>query len=118
MKRIVLRTKDKTFLIGQEDVLYCKAAGSYSVIFLTNNEEIITSMNLFNLYDKIKGFSTVMRVSQSFLVNMLYVRCICHNPKEIELRNNKKIPYTLSIKDMTNEPTRIFSTENPSDESP
>jgi len=116
MKRIVLRTKDKTFLIGQEDVLYCKAAGSYSVIFLMNNEEIITSMNLFNLYDKIKALSTVMRVSQSFLVNMLYVRCICHNPKEIELCNNKKIPYTLSIKDMTKKLARIFSIEDLFDE--
>jgi len=117
MKRIVLRTKGKTFLIGPEDVLYCKAAGSYSVIFLANNEDIATSMNLLNLFDRLKGLSTVLRVSQSFLVNMLHVRCIHHDSKEIELRNATKIPYTLTIKNLGNELARIFPLDSVSDES-
>jgi len=78
------------------------------VIFLTNNEEIVTSMNLLNLYERIKCLSTIMRVSQSFLVNMMHVCCIHHDPKEIELRNNMRIPYTLTIKDLGNELTNIF----------
>ncbi len=99
-RKILIRTKEKTFLIGAEEILYCKAAGSYSVIYLQDNREIITSVNLLNLYVKMGCFPLIYRVSQSFLVNMSLIRCIHHGTKEIELSNNFMIPYTLNVKEL------------------
>ncbi|WP_430981143.1 LytTR family transcriptional regulator DNA-binding domain-containing protein [Sphingobacterium faecium] len=100
MKKILIRTKEKTFLIGDEDILYCKAAGAYSVIYLTHNNEIITSVNLLNLFERLKCFPSIFRVSQSHLININFVRCIHHSTKEIELSNSFLLSYTIKIKEL------------------
>lgn len=100
MKKIIIRTKEKTFVIGAHNVLYCKAAGSYSVIYLLTKEEIITSVNLLNLYERMNCLTDIFRVGQSFLVNMKYVKCIHHGSNEIELLDSTKVPYTISLRDI------------------
>lgn len=57
MKKIPIRTKEITFFIGAEDILYCKAAGAYSVIYLLDKKEIVTSVNLLNLFENTDPFS-------------------------------------------------------------
>lgn len=109
MKKILIRTKEKTFFIGIEEILYCKAAGSYSVIYLQDNREIITSVNLLNLYEKMDCFPSIYRVSQSFLVNMSFIRCIHHGTREIELSNSFMVPYTLQVKELEQALLRIIA---------
>lgn len=110
MRKILIRTKEKTFFIGVDEILYCKAAGSYSVIFLKNKREIVTSINLLTLYEKMQCFPSVYRVSQSFLINMNYVQCIHHATKEIELSNDFMVPYTLSVKELEQALMGLIST--------
>lgn len=108
MKKILIRTKEKTFYIGAEDVVYCKAAGAYSVIYLLNNQEIITSINLLNLFEKLKCFPSMLRISQSHLINIRFVRCIHHTTKEIELSNNFFLSFTIKIKELEQALINIF----------
>jgi|GEM_PF-2835595 len=107
MKKVIIQTKGKTFLVGMHDILYCKAAGSYSVIFLNTKEEIVTSMNLLNLHEKLKCFSAIFRTGRSFLVNINYIRCIHHAVKEVELCDGMMIPYTVTAKDIEDELIKI-----------
>ncbi len=102
-EKIIVRTREKTFFIGSNDIRYCKAAGSYSVIFLTNQEEIIASINLLNLYERMECLESILRVSQSFLVNLICIKCINHSTKEIELHDNTLIPYTIPIRELESE---------------
>lgn len=108
MKKIVIRTKGKTFVIGTQDVLYCRAAGSYSTIFLISNEKIMTSVNLLNLYERMQCLPDIYRVGRSFLVNMNYVKCIHHGTNELELRDKIKIPYTISLREIEQQLTNTL----------
>lgn len=100
MKRIAIATKGRTFFLSADEILFCKAAGSYSVIFLTNSEEIITSMNLLKLFERMRSLGTMIRICQSFMVNRMYVKCLHHETREIELYNAKRLPYTVAIKSL------------------
>lgn len=102
MQKILIHTKVKTFVLRSEDILYCQAAGAYSIIYLINGQEIVTSFNLLNLYERMKCFTVIFRISQSFLVNMRHVQCIHHLTKEVELQNSKLIRYTVSIRELEN----------------
>lgn len=100
MHKILIHTKERTFVLKSEDILYCQAAGAYSIIFLISGQEIVTSYNLLTLHERMKCFTFIFRISQSFLVNMQHVRCIQHKTKEIELQNTKLIRYTVSIREL------------------
>lgn len=100
MSRILIRTKEKTFFVGLEDVLYCKAAGAYSIIYLVGDKEIVTSINLLKLQERMQCWASIFRVSQSYLVNLLAVRSINHGKKELELENSNLIPFTVSVREI------------------
>lgn len=100
MNKILIRTKEKTFYVDLNDVLYCKAAGAYSVIYMVDKEEIVTSINLLKLFERVKGLKSIIRVSQSFLVNMQFVKSIHHSTKEIELHTNNMIPFTITVREI------------------
>ncbi|WP_436410294.1 LytTR family transcriptional regulator DNA-binding domain-containing protein [Parapedobacter flavus] len=98
MSRLIIRTKGKTIVVNPLDVLYCKASGSYSVLFLNNSvDELCTSVNLSCLQRRMESLSYMVRVSKSLLVNIGFVECIHHSPKEIELKNGERMPFTMSI---------------------
>jgi len=99
-KKVVIRTSQKTFFLGFTDIMYCKAAGAYSVIYLTNGEQIITSNNLSKLFSLLSPLCYIYRICQSYLINTYYIKCIHHATKEVELHNNIMVPYTISIKDI------------------
>lgn len=100
MKKIVIKTKEKTFFIELHDILYCRAAGSYSVIYLIQGHEIVTSMNLFNLKKRMESLNLILRVSQSILINAFYIQCINHKNRTIELESNCVIPYTIKTQEL------------------
>jgi DNA-binding LytR/AlgR family response regulator len=109
MHKILIHTKEITFVLRSEDILYCQAAGAYSIIYLVSGQEIVTSFNLLNLYERMKCFTLIFRISQSFLVNMQYVQCIHHLTKELELRNSKLLRYTVSIRELEHALLGIFT---------
>lgn len=100
MKKIPIRTKEVTFFIGAADVIYCKAAGAYSVIYLTDSSEIVTSVNLLNLFERLKCFPSILRVSQSLLINIDLVRSIRNSTKQIEMSNSIMVTFTIPVKDL------------------
>lgn len=97
-EKILIRTKSRTHLVLISEILYCKGAGAYSVLYLRDSDEIVASVNLVTLHSKILPHRNIFRVGQSFLVNLEYVKCIYHSPKEIEFFNNIRIPYTVTVK--------------------
>ncbi|MEN5235165.1 LytTR family DNA-binding domain-containing protein [Sphingobacterium faecium] len=100
MNKIIIKTKGKTLFIAVLDILFCRAAGAYSVIVLNSGEEIVNSINLLTLKNRLEPSGIMFRVSQSYLINMIHITCIYHSSKEIELSNTTKVPYTVSLKDL------------------
>lgn len=109
MKKILIKTKGKTFILKSDEIRYCKAAGSYSVIFLDSQEEIVTSINLLNLHHRMKDFDNILRVSQSILVNLTYIKCILYSTKEIELHGSTFLRYTIASKELEKELVNTMS---------
>jgi DNA-binding LytR/AlgR family response regulator len=100
MNKLLIKTKNKSLFILIIDILYCKAAGAYSIIVLKTGEEIVNSTNLLNLTTRLESSAIMCRVSQTYLVNMQHITCIHHNTKEIEFSNNVKLPYTIPLKEL------------------
>ena len=103
MNKLIIRTKGKTFFIDPQEIIFCKSSGAYSVIFLSNKEEIIVSINLLNLLIQLKPLIKIARIGQSYLVNPKYIKCINHATKKIEFCNNSQIPYSITLKKIESE---------------
>lgn len=100
MERLKVKTKGKTYIVDLHNILYCKAEGSYTEIFLVNGNVIMASVNLSTIQKRISYCMCMFRVSQSILVNMRYVVCIHHTNKELELTDSIKISFTITVREI------------------
>lgn len=89
-KKISLPMKNGDFcIIDIDDILYCKADGSYTHFFTTDNKTYITSNNLKKV-ENILQHSTFFRIHRSLLLNLKHI-IQYNNSGEIKLTNNKKL---------------------------
>ncbi|MBD1432869.1 LytTR family transcriptional regulator [Sphingobacterium sp. DN00404] len=100
MKKIKIKSKEKTYILDVDDILYCKASGSYSVIYLPEKENVVASFNLSQMQARLEFYLFMFRVSQSILVNLKYVKCIHHAERELELRDLTRVSFTVNIRDI------------------
>lgn len=100
MERLQIKTKGKTYIVDLHDILYCRAAGSYTEIFLTNGGIIVASVNLSNIQERMNYCARIFRVSHSILVNLQYMVCIHHGSRKLELMGSVKLSFTVTIKEI------------------
>lgn len=100
MKKVLIKTKERSYILRESEILYCRASGAYSVIYIKDRQEIITSMNLQKLYMKMGIFSSIFRAGKSYLVNISYVHSVNHITKELELEGDIIIPYSILFRNI------------------
>lgn len=71
--RICLSTSDGFEFIEVNDILYCKAEGSYTSFVLKNTEKLLVSKHLKE-YENLLLEQNFMRVHNSFLINLKEVK--------------------------------------------
>jgi two-component system LytT family response regulator len=71
-KIITLNTDDGTHVIKQQDVLFCKASGSYTEFHISGRSPILISKPL-KYAESILDLSQFKRVHRSFIINPRYI---------------------------------------------
>jgi two-component system LytT family response regulator len=89
MKIAIRGFKDVT-VIEQEDILYCKADGRYTKIFLGKDRSILASRLLKDVESSLSG-KIFCRIHHSYLINLNHVTGII-NQKKLILKENIEIP--------------------------
>ena len=74
-KKIAIPGFDGISFVPIEDILYCKADGSYTVFKLIDGEEVLASKSLKN-YEEILENNTFYRCHKSYLVNLYKINKI------------------------------------------
>ena len=104
-KKIVLKEADQIHVIKLEDILWCRAEGSYTVFHLADRQ-IIVSTNLKE-YESVLNGNGFFRVHRSHLVNLQkIVRYEKSEGGTVILENNEALPVSVRRKD---ELTRLLS---------
>jgi len=69
---LALRTGAGIKFICFDEILYCKADGRYTHVFLNNGESIITAKLLKSFESKLPG-DLFLRIHKSYVINMNYI---------------------------------------------
>ncbi len=96
--KILLSNKDAYHIVTFDDILYCKSKNSVTIFYLLNGEEIITSLAIGTLEERLVKHSFV-RSHQSYIVNMNHIsRIHKNNGIELELTNRCILPVSTRRK--------------------
>jgi len=73
LKKIVLKTSDRIYLVNVKDIIRCEAENNYTVFYLANGTKIMVSKTI-KTYETLLPTHDFIRVHQSHLVNVNYIQ--------------------------------------------
>lgn len=88
-KTLLIKTADAQYFLQIKDIIRCQSDGAYT-IFHTVDKKIMSARNL-KYYENILSEHTFVRVHQSHLVNVKYIKTVSSS-NTISLTNDEKIP--------------------------
>jgi len=101
--KIRIQTLRGYLLLNPEEIIYCKADGMYTVLYLTNNRVETSVLFLSKVYDAINAYS-FMKISRSIIINLRYLRKVYRDNcnivlsfkgQEYEVKGTKKVVKSL-----------------------
>ncbi|MHB0754397.1 LytR/AlgR family response regulator transcription factor [Polaribacter sp. M15] len=102
-KKIAIPLSGKVVFLNIEEVMYCKSDGNYTTLFLSDGTSYLYSKKIKDVYELLNT-EAIVRVHQSYLVNMNYVKEYVKNEGYyLILENAKTIPVS--------KPNRMFILE-------
>lgn len=72
-KKLVLRTSDNIHVVDVSEIMYCEADRSYTNFHLADKTRILIS-NTMGDYEELLDESNFVRIHQSYLVNLAYLK--------------------------------------------
>lgn len=79
-----------------DQIMYCKAEGSYTRIFLSNGKTILKTKSLKHIDAHLKKNPCFFRIHKSYLVNTNYIHHFTnHNENKIILHNQTELPVAV-----------------------
>ncbi len=73
LNKIAISNQDGVLFIDIDEIVSCESSGNYSTFVLNNGEKILTTKLLKDVDEMLKGRNFV-RVHQSYLVNLKYIK--------------------------------------------
>ena len=99
LNKVCLSTTDGFEFVTIEEIIYCKANGSYTSFFLKNNTSVIVSKHLKE-YENLLTDQHFMRIHNSFLINLKEVKkFIKSDGGYILMSNNDSVNISKSKKE-------------------
>jgi len=98
-KKILIVNQDHVYLLEENDIKYCQSDDGYTTVFVKDGSEHLISKTLIR-FSKELDRRIFIRVNQSFLININYIKSINKKNKNITLDGCIAIPFTLTIKDL------------------
>lgn len=96
MKKIIVNSQNNLRLILKSEIMLCKSDNCYTTYYLVGGEEHIVCKSLVKVYSELDS-SIFIKISQSFLVNVNYIKSVDKKNKVLELQNNRCVPFTINI---------------------
>jgi two-component system LytT family response regulator len=94
-KRISLHTTNKILVVDLDAIIYCKSDNNYTEFYMNDKQKILVGKTLKYFADILKEYS-FLRVHQSYLINLEYVKeFIKSDGGYIVMQNNKTIPVSV-----------------------
>jgi two-component system LytT family response regulator len=94
--KIALPLSGKTIFVKLNEIYYCKSDGSYTTVYLNNNNKYLLSKKIKDV-DAICNSDQLIRVHQSYLVNINYIKEYVKNEGYyLVLENKTTIPVSKS----------------------
>ncbi|MGB0424133.1 MAG: LytR/AlgR family response regulator transcription factor [Flavobacteriales bacterium] len=87
-------TSGKRYFIRLKEIMYVRASGSYAEIHMKKNEKLVVSRNLKKV-EEMLNHEMFMRVHNSILVNLNYVRCISFRQNNCTIMNGDVLPVSV-----------------------
>jgi len=97
IKRIVLKTADAHHIINEDDLMYCKSEGNYTLFVTKDKEELLISKTLKKT-EELLSDTIFIKCHQSYIVNKFYISKLLSDGYLI-LNNGTKIPVSGRRKD-------------------
>jgi len=92
IKKIAIPLSGKVVFLNIEEIVYCKSDGNYTTLFLLDGTSYLYSKKIKDVYDSLNT-EAIVRVHQSYLVNMNFVKEYIKNEGYyLILENTKTIP--------------------------
>ncbi len=73
LKKIVLKTSERIYLVNIKDILRCEAENNYTNFYLSNGNKIMVSKTI-KTYETLLAEHEFLRIHQSHLVNLNYIQ--------------------------------------------
>lgn len=91
MKCVIINTRQCTEIVYLANIIYCRAEGSYTKVYLKDGGSIFCSKNLAWFENEIQS-KLFLRVHRSFLINLNFLSKVYRNEGRINLQNGAAIP--------------------------
>jgi two-component system LytT family response regulator len=97
--KISVATLDGVIFIGINEILYCEAVGSYTILFLKNGEKLTTSRSLKD-FEETLAEHPFFRIHHSYLINVNEIkRYVKGEGGFVILTNNTELPVSKRKKE-------------------
>ncbi len=97
-KKIVLKTMERIYSVGIQEIVRFESEGSYTTVFLKDGKKIVVS-RLIKEFDEMLCNDNFTRVHQSHLINMDYLFCFEKTDNQIVMKDNSLIPVSSRKKE-------------------
>ncbi len=99
-KKIVLPVSDGVLILNVDEILYIRAEGSYSKIFMKNKEALLFSKNLKHFEYLLSDNKHFIRVHRSFIANLNFSEKLSRSDGgTLVMINNIEIPVSTEMFD-------------------
>jgi two-component system LytT family response regulator len=96
--KLLVKQKEKSFIINMNDIVYLKSQNNYTKILLTNNTELTYTKCLKQMMNKLDD--SFCRINQSYAVNLHHIKEVIFDEKNLIMTNDQKVKFTLGVKDI------------------
>jgi two-component system LytT family response regulator len=93
-KKIILRDTESVHFIETDEILYCRAEGSYTTFFLHNGQNVVVSKNLKE-YETLLGEYGFMRIHRSYLINCRQISKYDKAEGNLVLKGGVSVPVSI-----------------------
>ena len=95
-KKIAIPFSGKVVFLNVDEVMYCKSDGNYTTIYMKDGKSYVYSKKIKDVYE-LFNIDDIIRVHQSYLVNMNYVKEYVKNEGYyLIIENNTTVPVSKS----------------------
>lgn len=97
---LIINQTEAVHVINQQNIVYCQAFDGYCEVYTLDGKRIMISKTLTKISEQLDGM--FIQVSQSKVVNRLYILKILKKEKKIILVCGQEISFTIKIKNLMN----------------